>query len=113
MCANFGTYYAVAQSVTQVRRLFKMPHPERRSAFLSFGYQSNSQEAFMRKPVFLCLVLSLAVLLFSVAAWSQATNTGTVVGVVTDQSNAVVAGATVTLTDPSTGSSQSTTTNDS
>ena len=67
----------------------------------------------MRKPVFLCLVLSLAVLLFSVAAWSQATNTGTVVGVVTDQSNAVVAGATVTLTDPSTGSSQSTTTNDS
>jgi len=66
----------------------------------------------MRKPMLICLVLSLTVLLFSSAAWSQATNTGTVVGVVTDQSNAVVPSATVTLTDPSTGSSQTATTNE-
>jgi hypothetical protein len=66
----------------------------------------------MRKPVFVCLVMSVAVLLFSSAAWSQATNTGTVVGVVTDQSNAVVLGATVTLTDHSTGIAQTGMTND-
>jgi hypothetical protein len=43
--------------------------------------------------------------------WSQSTNTGTVVGAITDQSNAVVAGATVTLTDASTNIPRSTTTN--
>jgi Carboxypeptidase regulatory-like domain len=67
----------------------------------------------MRKPIFVCLVVSLAVVLISSAVWAQSSNTGTLVGVVTDQSNAVVAGATVTLTDTSTGSSQSATTNDS
>lgn len=45
-------------------------------------------------------------------AWSQSTATGTVVGQVTDPSNAVVVGATVTLTDSTTGKSQTTTTND-
>ncbi|WP_263350653.1 TonB-dependent receptor [Acidicapsa acidisoli] len=41
----------------------------------------------------------------------QATNTGTVVGVVTDQSSAVVPGALITLTDPATNTSLTTTTN--
>src|SRR5437868_9225531 len=66
----------------------------------------------MRKQVFVSLLLSLAVLLFSSTAWSQGTNTGSVAGLVTDQSNAVVPGATVTLTDPSTGTSQTASTNE-
>src|ERR1700692_2617087 len=41
---------------------------------------------------------------------AQATNTGTVVGVVADQSGAVVPGATVTLTDVSTNGTRSTST---
>jgi len=44
-------------------------------------------------------------------AWAQSTNTGTVAGSVTDPSGAVVAGATVTLTDTSTNVARSTTTN--
>jgi hypothetical protein len=44
-------------------------------------------------------------------AFGQATSTGTVVGVVTDQTGAVIAGATITLTDVSTGSLRTTTTN--
>ncbi|HKW17117.1 MAG TPA: carboxypeptidase-like regulatory domain-containing protein [Terriglobales bacterium] len=65
----------------------------------------------MRKAILACLLLSLVVLI-SNTAWSQATNTGTVVGVVTDQSNAVVPSANITLADPSTGTSQTATTND-
>ncbi|MGH9782001.1 MAG: carboxypeptidase-like regulatory domain-containing protein, partial [Candidatus Acidiferrales bacterium] len=41
----------------------------------------------------------------------QATNTGTVAGVVTDSTNAVVPGATVTITDPSTHDTRTTVTN--
>jgi len=70
----------------------------------------------MRKSIvpMLCVFVSTAICLGIVLpAWAQSTNTGTVVGVVSDQSNAVVSGARVTLTDPSTGSSQSATTNDS
>ena len=52
----------------------------------------------------LCLVIA-------VPMWGQSTNTGTVVGTITDQSGAVVAGATVTLTDTSTNVPRSTTTN--
>ncbi|MGA8531582.1 MAG: carboxypeptidase-like regulatory domain-containing protein [Acidobacteriaceae bacterium] len=44
-------------------------------------------------------------------AFSQATNTGTVVGEVTDPSGAVIAGAAVTLTDPSQGTSLNETSN--
>jgi hypothetical protein len=43
--------------------------------------------------------------------WAQSTSSGTVAGSITDQSGAVVAGATVTLTDISTSTARSTTTN--
>ena len=64
--------------------------------------------------LFAILLLCSALLWLSSAppAWAQSTSTGTVVGTVTDQSNAVVSGATVTLTDPSIKTSHSVTTND-
>ncbi|HTU32861.1 MAG TPA: carboxypeptidase-like regulatory domain-containing protein, partial [Candidatus Acidoferrum sp.] len=64
------------------------------------------------------LALGIAsILLFIFAAcalpaWGQAVATGTVVGVVTDNSGAVVAGAIVTLIDSATGDTRSSTTND-
>jgi hypothetical protein len=43
--------------------------------------------------------------------WAQSTATGTVVGIITDQSGAVVPNAQVTLADPTTGSTRNATTN--
>ena len=60
--------------------------------------------------VVLALVLCLG---FAPRVWGQGTNAGSVVGVVTDPSGAVVSGVTVTLTDTSTNGSRTTTTNDS
>jgi len=59
------------------------------------------------------LVLCSAMLWLNSAApaWAQSTSTGTVVGTVTDQSKAVVNGATVTITDTSIKTSRSVTTN--
>jgi Carboxypeptidase regulatory-like domain len=63
--------------------------------------------------LFACFVLCSAVLLSSApCAWAQSSNSGTVTGTVTDPSGAVVNGATVTLTDASTKTSRSVTTND-
>ena len=63
--------------------------------------------------LFACFVLCSAVLLSSApCAWAQSSNTGTVAGTVTDPTGAVVNGATVTLTDASTKTSRSVTTND-
>jgi hypothetical protein len=72
----------------------------------------------VRRQIFYSLftgfVLCSAILLLSNAApvWAQSTSTGTVVGTVADPSGAVVAGATVTLTDPATKTSRSVTTNE-
>jgi hypothetical protein len=65
----------------------------------------------------LYIVTALITLLFAfvflgtVSALGQATSTGTVVGVVTDQTGAVVAGAAISLTDSATGSFRTTTSN--
>ena len=56
--------------------------------------------------------LALGILFAAVPVWSQSTATGTVSGQVTDQQNAVIAGAEVRLTDPATRNTLSTTTND-
>jgi hypothetical protein len=64
--------------------------------------------------LFACLLLCSTVLWLSSArsAWAQSTASGTVAGVVTDATGAFVNGATVTLTDTSTKSARSVTTNE-
>jgi hypothetical protein len=65
------------------------------------------------RSVKLALVLLLVVCVgSSLPAWAQMSDTGTVVGRVTDPTGAVVVGARVTLTDPSTSQSSTATTND-
>lgn len=66
---------------------------------------------FRTIKVVLFLVL-IACLAGALPAWAQSTSTGTVAGTVTDTSGAVVAGATVTLTDTATNTPRSTATND-
>ena len=63
--------------------------------------------------LFAILIFCSAVVWLSSAApaWAQSTSTGTVAGSVTDSSGAVVAGATVTLTDIATKASRAETTN--
>ena len=60
------------------------------------------------------LVLSLALFLSfgTTAAWSQATSSATLAGLVTDEQNAAVPGAEVRIVDSGTGASQTTLTND-
>ena len=60
------------------------------------------------------LVLSLALFLSfgTTAAWSQATSSATLAGLVTDEQNAAVPGAEVRIVDSATGSTQTTLTND-
>ena len=77
------------------------------------------KEALVRVPIqtlsiriTAILSLTLFALLSAVPSWTQSTNTGTVSGTVTDQSNAVVNGATVTLTDTATKTSRSANTNE-
>jgi hypothetical protein len=59
----------------------------------------------------LALVLVLVVCAGRLPAWAQSTSTGTVAGVVTDQSGAVVPDAAVRLTDTTTNIARTTTTN--
>src|SRR5215471_11694477 len=61
----------------------------------------------------LCLCTTLLVLINAPAVWAQSTSSGTVAGIVTDSSGAVVNGATVTLRDTSTNASRVITTNES
>jgi Carboxypeptidase regulatory-like domain len=67
------------------------------------------------RPVLGFVVAILASFVFALAplrVGAQAVSTGTIVGTVTDNSGAVVAGVSVTLTDKATGESRSTSTND-
>ena len=64
------------------------------------------------RSVKLVLVVLLVVCVGGVLpVWSQSTSSGTVAGSVVDQSNAVVPGATVTMTDSSTNIARTATTN--
>jgi hypothetical protein len=62
--------------------------------------------------VYRLLYLGAIVGFFAVQAWAQSTATGTLSGQVTDQQNAVVAGAEVKLFDPQINTARTTTTND-
>jgi hypothetical protein len=62
---------------------------------------------------FFCLLFALIWILTPVGAWAQAVATGIVNGVVMDPANAVVVGATVTLTDTATNAARTVNTNDS
>src|SRR5690242_2120032 len=64
--------------------------------------------------VFRLIVCALAILAVcgTQAAWSQATSTATITGLVTDEQNAAVVGAEVRVVDSGTGSAQSTLTNE-
>ncbi len=64
-----------------------------------------------RVKVILFLFL-IACVAGALPAWAQSTSTGTVAGVVTDATGALVSGATVTLTDTATNTPRTTTTND-
>ncbi|HEY1986057.1 MAG TPA: carboxypeptidase-like regulatory domain-containing protein [Terracidiphilus sp.] len=59
----------------------------------------------------LAILVAIFASMSGTTAFAQATNTGTVVGVVEDQSGAVVPGATITLTDTTTNSARSTASN--
>ncbi|HUC28314.1 MAG TPA: carboxypeptidase regulatory-like domain-containing protein, partial [Candidatus Acidoferrum sp.] len=69
------------------------------------------RRSFSHFATLICFVCLLA-LCTSLTVWAQSTNTGTLAGTVTDQSNAVVNGATVTLTDAATKNARTATTND-
>src|SRR6516164_9290476 len=69
---------------------------------------STRLRGLIRKVVCTALLLTLT---FG-AAWAQSTATGTVSGLVTDASNAVIIGASVKLIDTSINTSRDTTTND-
>src|ERR1019366_4871217 len=68
----------------------------------------------LRLPWFRLSTFILTALLLCCAAlpvWAQTTSMGTMTGVVTDSSNAVIPGATVAVKDKATGDSQTTATN--
>ena len=76
----------------------------------------TSWKCLFQKKVALALSIGCLALLVGFSAtqgWAQSASTGTVFGVVTDPSGAVVVGASVTLTDTGTGAVRTTTTNDS
>jgi Carboxypeptidase regulatory-like domain len=67
---------------------------------------------FFKHAALLFAVLLLAFAVCPISLYSQSASTGTVVGQVTDPSDAAVVGATVTLSDKATGISRTATTND-
>jgi carboxypeptidase family protein len=67
---------------------------------------------FFKHAALLFAVLILVFAVCPVSLYAQSASTGTVVGQVTDPSDAAVVGATITLTDKATGISRTATTND-
>src|SRR5579864_959809 len=65
----------------------------------------------LRSVKFALFLLVVVCIGSALPGWAQSTNTGTVTGIVTDPSGAVVAGATVTLTDVSTNVARTANTN--
>jgi hypothetical protein len=65
----------------------------------------------MKRLQFCLAAFAFLAMMFSLPAWAQSSSTGSVVGVVTDQTGAVVEGVAVTLTDVTTNNSRTTTTN--
>ncbi|MFZ0638334.1 MAG: carboxypeptidase-like regulatory domain-containing protein [Candidatus Acidiferrales bacterium] len=73
-------------------------------------HTSSRYERFVYSIFGFALVVALAVGTSSRVAWSQSTSTGTITGEVTDTSNAIVPGATVSITLRTTGGVRTTTT---
>ena len=66
------------------------------------------------RPRLASIFLGLLIVLTAITpAWSQATSSATISGQVVDEQNAAVVGAEVQVMDPSTGTTLTTTTNDS
>ena len=76
------------------------------------AHQTSQHKSKTSRWLLITALSALACLLVASTAWAQTTTAGTVVGQVTDPSSAIVPGATVTLTDATTGNSRDTTTND-
>src|SRR5881394_3124832 len=70
----------------------------------------SSQSSRQYKAAF--LLLSCVLALSPVLTWAQSTSTGTIVGLVTDPTGAIVPEATVSLIDHTTGTTKTTTTNE-
>ncbi len=82
------------------------------SAFPFFpGSQLNCKHHHRLQPLFQFCVLVVLLHLALASALAQSTATGTISGQVTDSSNAVIPGATVTVVDKATTTARSTTTN--
>jgi hypothetical protein len=65
----------------------------------------------IRGVKFALVLLTVVCLAGALSVWAQSTSTGTVAGTITDPSGAVVAGATVTLTDTATNAARTAATN--
>src|SRR5438876_358391 len=93
--------------LTQVRSRsdsFAGALPQRRLYFLRTTLFWNLQRRpLMRKPIFVCLLVFLSILLISNVVQAQSTDSATVNGRVTDPQGAVVANVTVTARSQSTG----------
>jgi hypothetical protein len=84
--------------------------------FARFSYRSKGQPTkvsqFSRQHRAAFLLLSLVLALTPVLTWAQSTSTGTVVGLVTDPTGAIIPEAIVSLIDHTTGTTKTTATNE-
>src|SRR5208337_5034276 len=76
-----------------------------------FDLSVGGKEMHIRSVKFALVLLLVVCVASALPAWAQSSSAGSVVGVVTDQTGAVVEGVEVTLTDVSTNTSRSVTTN--